>query len=78
MLGDDVVGELFGVRDGFGESLPEGGAGLVGGDAVGGHEAPDGLVDGEPAAQGLLQVLRVAFAGLGGGVVGQTPGRGIR
>lgn len=69
VFGDDVAGELFGGRVGFpvlvfGETLPEGAAGLVGGDAVGGHEDSDGLVDGEPGAQRLLQVLGVGFAGL--------------
>jgi hypothetical protein len=41
-------------------------------DAMGGHQGTDGLVDDMPAPQCCLQVVGVGFAGLGGGVVGQS------
>jgi len=49
----------------LGESLLEAGAGLVGGDPLGGHQHTDGLVDGEPDPQHFLETVGVRFAGLG-------------
>jgi hypothetical protein len=46
--------------------LLEAAAGLVGGDAAGGHEHANGLVDGEPDPQRFLEAVGIRFTRLGG------------